>query len=53
MEGKISKLPLDKANKFKEGSWEAYQKRSGILYVFFEEKKEENECVREKNSFYV
>ncbi len=26
-------------NKFKEGSWEAYQKRNGILCVFPEEKR--------------
>jgi hypothetical protein len=25
LKGKILKLPLDKGNKFKEGSWEAYQ----------------------------
>jgi hypothetical protein len=39
IEGKISKLPLDKDNKLKEGSWEAYQRRSGILCVFFGEKR--------------
>ncbi len=47
MEGRISKLPLDKENKLKERSWEAYQRRSGILCVFWG-KKEENECVREE-----
>jgi hypothetical protein len=35
----FSKLPLDKENKLKDGSWEAYQKRSGILCVFPEEKR--------------
>jgi hypothetical protein len=38
LEGRISKLPLDKENKLKEGSWEAYKKRSDILCVFFAEK---------------
>ncbi len=47
MEGRISKLPLDKENKLKERSWEAYQKKSGILCVFLGEK-EDNECVREE-----
>ncbi len=35
----FSKLPLDNENKFKEGSWEAYQKRSGILCVFLKQKR--------------
>jgi hypothetical protein len=33
LEGRISKLPLDKGNKLKEGSWEAYQVCG--WYVFF------------------
>jgi hypothetical protein len=32
------KLPLDKENKFKEGSWEVYKKRSGTLCVLAREK---------------
>jgi hypothetical protein len=35
----FSNLPLDKMNKLKEGSWEAYQGRSGILCFFQEETK--------------
>jgi hypothetical protein len=38
LEGRISKLSLEKENKLKEGSWEAYKKRSGILCVFSREK---------------
>jgi hypothetical protein len=38
---------LDKKNKLKERSWEAYEKWSGSC-VFFSGKKEENECVRRK-----
>jgi hypothetical protein len=36
LEGRILKLPLDKANKLKEGSWEAYQVCGWC--VFFEAK---------------
>jgi hypothetical protein len=46
LEGRISKLPLDKENKLKEGSWEAYQKKEWTLCVFFWGKKEDNEYVR-------
>jgi hypothetical protein len=52
--GRISKLPLEKGNKPKEESWEAYQGR--IWCVFFrecKETKEEKECVREDISSYV
>jgi hypothetical protein len=35
----FSKLPLDNENKFMVGSWEAYQKRSGILCVFLKQKR--------------
>jgi hypothetical protein len=52
--GRISKLPLDKGNKFKEESWEAYQ--GGMWCVFLRERKEtkeEKECVREDISSYV
>jgi hypothetical protein len=45
LEGKISKLPLNKENELK-GSWAAYQKREWYLVCFFPGKKEENECVK-------
>ncbi len=44
MEGRISKLPLDKENKLKEGS-RKLTKEGGVSYVFGKEK-EENESVR-------
>ncbi len=47
--GRIFKLSLDKENKLKEGSWEAYQKQKWYLvYFVFWKKKEENKCVRKK-----
>jgi hypothetical protein len=52
LNGRISKLPLDKENKLREGSWEAYQKKNGILCVFSEEKMSRM-SVRKKNSSYV
>jgi hypothetical protein len=46
LEGRISKLPLDKENKLKEGS-RRFTKERGVFYVLGKEK-EENENVREK-----
>ncbi len=45
MEGRISILPLDKGNKFKEGSKRFTKKKE---FVCFFRKKEENECEREE-----
>jgi hypothetical protein len=42
LEGRILKLPLDKGDKFKEGSWEAYQV-GGWWMFFLGEKKLEDE----------
>jgi hypothetical protein len=53
LEGKISKLPLDKGNKLKEGSWEAYQVCGWCVFFKPRGTKEENECVRENINFYV
>jgi hypothetical protein len=50
--GKDFQTSIGKKNKFKKGSWEAYQKGSALLWVF-SGGKEENECVRKKNSYYV
>jgi hypothetical protein len=44
LEGRISKLPLDKEDKFKEGSWRLTKGRGE--YLVFGKEKEENECVR-------
>jgi hypothetical protein len=41
LKGRISKFPLDKGNKLKEGSWEAYQ--VGGWCVFFEAKETKEE----------
>jgi hypothetical protein len=46
----FSQLPLDKANKLKEGNGKFWRKNKIIL--FFWEKKE-NECVRGELIFYV
>jgi hypothetical protein len=47
LEGKISKLPLDKENKLKEGHGRLT--KGGLVFcVFFPGKKEENEGVKEK-----
>jgi hypothetical protein len=51
LEGRISKPPLDKENKLKERSWEAYQKKGSESCVFFRRKKKENECGRGKLVF--
>ncbi len=49
MEGRILKLPLDKGNKLKEGSWEAYQ--VWMVNVFLGERLEDERgegiCKRE------
>jgi hypothetical protein len=49
--GKDSKLPLDKEDKLKEGSWEVYPKEGVDFVCFFRGKKEENECVRKISSY--
>ncbi len=41
----FAQLPLDKENKFKEGSWKAWW-REFIFILCFSSKEEENECVR-------
>jgi hypothetical protein len=46
LEGKIFKLPLDKEDKFKEGSWRLTKGRGE--YLVFGKEKEENECVRKR-----
>jgi hypothetical protein len=46
LEGRISKLPLDKGNKFKERSWKLIKRERSILC--WGRGKEENECVRKK-----
>ncbi len=48
MEGRILKLPLDKGNKLKEGSWKVYQ--AGEDSVFWEgglKTKDKKEYVKE------
>jgi hypothetical protein len=52
LEGKISKLPLDKDSKLKEGSWRCTKEKKKYL-VFGGKKKEENESVRKGLVFYV
>jgi hypothetical protein len=42
---RFPQLPLDKENKLKEGSWEAWVKGVFFYLVFFLEE-EENECVK-------
>jgi hypothetical protein len=46
LEGKISKLPLDKGNKLKERSWKLTKGERNILCGG--RGKEENECVRKR-----
>jgi hypothetical protein len=46
LEGKISKLPLDKGNKFKKRSWRLTKgERSALSW---KRGKEENECVKKR-----
>jgi hypothetical protein len=47
LEGRISKLPLDKENKLEEGSWKLTKEREEYL-VFWGKEKEENESVRKR-----
>ncbi len=46
MEGRISKLPLDKGNKLTERSWKLAKGEKSILCG--ERGKEENECVKKR-----
>jgi hypothetical protein len=46
LEGKISKLPLDKGNKLKERSWRLTKGKRSILCG--KKRKEENECVKKR-----
>ncbi len=46
MEGRISILPLDKGNKFKEGSRRLTKEEEFMCFFF--QKKEENECAKEE-----
>jgi hypothetical protein len=45
LEGRISKLPLDKESKLKEGSWRCTKEEKEYLF-FWGKKKEENESVK-------
>ncbi len=53
LEGRISKLSLDKGNKLKEGSWEAYQVGGWCVFFWPKRRKEEKECVKEDINSYV
>jgi hypothetical protein len=53
LEGRIAKPPLDKGNKFKEGSWEAYQVCEWCVFFLAWGTKEEKERVRENITSYV
>jgi hypothetical protein len=46
LEGGIPKLPLDKENKFKEGSWRLTKERK--IFCVLGKEKEKNECVRKR-----
>ncbi len=52
MEGKISKLPLDKESKLKEGLGGVPRRERSILF-FGGKKKEEKENVRRRLVFHV
>jgi hypothetical protein len=44
LEGKISKLPLGKGNKFKERSWRLTKEQEGSLLGWGKEKRREGMC---------